>query len=114
MELPKLTHREIKEYRERLIRKQRGRCPLCGEPLLPEEAALDHCHKTGHVRRALHRSCNAAEGKILHWAGIRSRGDDPEKFLKNLLKYWKQDYTNNPIHPTHGKKRRRKKRTRKS
>ena len=110
----KLTNREIKEYREKMVKRQKGICPLCGEELLPEDAALDHCHKTGHVRAALHRSCNGAEGRILQWAGARSRGNDPELFLKNLIKYWSKDWSRRPIHPKHGvPKRRRKKRTRK-
>jgi hypothetical protein len=104
---------DIKEYREAQLKKQRGVCPLCGTVIQPEEAVLDHCHDTGHVRKVLHRSCNAAEGRIKQWAGPRSRGDDPEKFLRNLIKYWKSEYSDNPVHPNHGKKRpRRRKRRR--
>lgn len=105
-----LLTREIREYRERLLRKQRYICPLCRERIELHEATLDHCHVTGNVRAVLHRSCNAAEGKILHWAGVRSRGDDPLLFIKNLLAYWKRDFTESPMHPTHGKPRRRKRR----
>ena len=111
MDTPKLKHTELKGYREKLIEEQGGVCPLCGLELLAADSALDHCHETGHVRQALHRSCNSAEGKILHWAGQRSKGDDPVEFTRNLVTYWEQDYTGNPLHPTHGKprvKRRRK------
>lgn len=101
---------EIKEHREKTLKKQRGVCPLCGTKILPEEAVLDHCHDTGHIRRVLHRSCNAAEGRIKQWAGPRSRGDDPEDFLKRLIKYWKSDYSDNPVHPNHGKPKRRRRR----
>lgn len=102
---------EIKTYREAALKRQKGICPLCGLDILVEEATLDHCHVTGHVRKVLHRSCNSAEGKILHWAGARSRGDDPKLFLRNLLKYWEGKYSTHPIHPRHLKpkpKRRRK------
>lgn len=111
----RLLNREIKAYREKQIKKQKGICPLCQEQLLPQDAALDHCHKTGKVRAALHLSCNGAEGRILQWAGPRSRGDDPELFLKNLIKYWRKQWVHSPIHPKHGVpvKRRRRKRTRK-
>ena len=108
----KLKSKDIKEYRESLIRKQRGVCPLCKEELLPEDSTLDHCHQTGHVRQALHRSCNSAEGRILQWAGRRSRGEDPIEFLKNLIQYWRKNFTTNPIHHTHGVKRRRKRKPR--
>jgi hypothetical protein len=109
----RLKNNEIKDYRAAQVRKQRGICPLCKEHLDPEDATLDHCHDTGHVRMALHRSCNGAEGRILQWAGRRSRGDDPIYFLRNLIAYWKRDYTKNPVHPSHGKpKRKRKRRSR--
>jgi hypothetical protein len=109
----KMKASEIKAYRENQLRRQKGICPLCLTPIEVEEATLDHCHVTGHVRQVLHRACNSAEGKILHWAGVRSRGDDPVLFLKNLLVYWAKSYTRNPLHPTHGKPVRRKRRRRK-
>jgi len=105
---PVLKQREIKEYRESLLKKQRGICPLCREEIQLEEATLDHCHETGRVRQVLHRSCNAGEGRVLAWAGRRSRGNDADLWLRNLLRYWKKNYTNNPIHPVHGRKRPRK------
>jgi len=108
-----LKNSEIKTYREAALAKQKSVCPLCGLYIEVYEAALDHCHVTGHVRQVLHRSCNAAEGKILHWAGVRSRGDDPKLFLKNLLKYWEGKYSHNPLHPKHLKpKPKRKRRSR--
>jgi hypothetical protein len=106
----KLKTVEIKAFREKQIKKQKGICPLCKEELLPKDATLDHCHETGHVRQALHRSCNSAEGRILMWAGRRSRGDSAPDFLRNLLRYWAKDFSHNPEHPTHGVPRKRRKR----
>ena len=108
-----MKNKDLKPYRLALLEKQGYICPLCELELLPEDAVLDHCHTTGHLRQVLHRSCNSAEGWILHWAGRRSEGDDPVKFVSNTLRYWHEDYTDNPIHPTHGKprKRRAKRRT---
>lgn len=103
---------EVKDYREEQVRRQKGVCPLCKETLVFEDATLDHCHETGHIRMALHRSCNSAEGRILMWAGKRSRGDDPVLFLKNLLCYWKKDFSDNPIHYSHAKKRKRRRKPR--
>jgi hypothetical protein len=107
-----VKHSDIREWRLAQLDRQGGVCPLCGLPCDPTESALDHDHTTGHVRQTLHRSCNSAEGKILHWAGQRSKGDDPAEFITNLLEYWQVDYTNNPVHPTHGKPKRRKRRKR--
>ena len=101
---------EIKAYREELLKKQDFVCPLCGEEILLHEATLDHDHGTGHIRQVLHRSCNQGEGRILSWAGKRTRGTDPEEFLRNLLKYWKKSYKRNPLHPQHGKPIKRRKR----
>ena len=108
-----MKNKDLKPYRLELLEKQGYICPLCELELLPEDAVLDHCHTTGHLRQVLHRSCNSAEGWILHWAGRRSAGDDPVEFVSNILGYWQEDYTDNPIHPTHGKprKRRAKRRT---
>jgi hypothetical protein len=103
-----LPYRDIKLEREKRLKRQKGVCPLCGTEILPEEAALDHSYDTGHVRATLHRSCNGAEGQIKRWAGQRSRGNDPTLFLKNLLKYWEKDYSKNLIHPTFGKRERKK------
>lgn len=100
METSRLKHSDIKKYRERLLKQQRYKCPLCQQELLPEDAVLDHDHETGHVRRVLHRSCNQAEGRILSWAK-RSRSDNPKQFVKNLVNYWALNFTNKPLHPSH-------------
>ena len=109
-----LRPKDILPLRLKKIQEQANVCPLCELELLPEDAVLDHCHTTGHVRRALHRSCNSAEGKILHWAGQRSKGADPVAFVSNLLGYWQVDYTDNPIHPLYGKPPKRRVKRRKT
>lgn len=113
MDTPKLKYTELKALREATLKEQDYLCPLCGLEIEDGDAAFDHCHTTGHVRQVLHLSCNSAEGKILHWAGQRSKGDDPVEFIGNLYEYWQQDYTDNPLHPTHGAKKRRKRRVKK-
>ena len=104
----KLKTSEIKAYRENQLRNQGSICPLCLTKIEKNEATLDHCHVTGNVRHVLHRSCNGAEGRILSWAGRRSKGSCPKTFLKNLIRYWEMDFQENPLHPKHGlpKKRR--------
>jgi len=54
------------------LAKQGGNCPLCTLPIDLREkgaACLDHNHQTGEVRGVLHRSCNAALGKMEHAVG---------------------------------------------
>ena len=99
----RLKQSKLKEHREQTLKKQNNICPLCGNSILPEEATLDHDHDTGLVRQVIHRSCNAAEGRIKSWIR-RSRFDkdsDPTVFLNNLIDYLKSDYSSNPEHPTH-------------
>ena len=96
----KITIKEKKEFRNKLLREQKGICPLCSTTITEEEATLDHDHGTGQIRMALHRSCNQVEGRILSWIK-RSRGEDPLKFLEALVQYWKKDYSDMPTHPQH-------------
>ena len=108
----KLKSREIKEYREHELKKQKGICPLCKTEITPEEATLDHSYDNGRVRAVLHRSCNGAEGQIKKWAGQRSKGTCELEFVTNLIKYWSKEWTTNPLHPTWDRPKRKKKRTR--
>jgi len=55
-------------------------------------------------------AATALKVRYFTWAGQRSKGDDPVEFVGNLLGYWQEDYTDNPIHPTHDKPRKRRKR----
>lgn len=96
----RLTKKELKQYREKQLRKQKFVCPLCGTKITYEEATLDHDHGTGKVRKVLHRSCNQSEGRILSWCN-RSRGSDPLLFVTNLSRYWRSNYDRNPYHPNH-------------
>lgn len=107
----KLKHKQIPEQRSRRLKKQRSKCPLCKRYIRKDQATMDHDHATGRLRMVLHRNCNSVEGRVLHWA--RRSGIAPEKYLRALLEYWEQDYSSNPLHPTHGKKRKRRRRKKK-
>jgi len=95
-----LKTKDIRLWREKLLKKQKGICPLCQEELIAEEAVLDHCHVTGHIRGALHNGCNRAEGKAINWI-YRTKCNDPVVFAKNLSKYWNKDFSKLPVHPKH-------------
>lgn len=101
----KLKYGEVQERREKFRSKNGNKCPLCGEHVKPHEAALDHCHKTGHIRNTIHKDCNILLGKIENYINrYGKRFKDPEvlrEFLSNTASYMLQDYSANPFHPTH-------------
>lgn len=99
----RLKPREVKEWREKLVEDQFYLCPLCGLRLNKEDAVLDHCHKTGLVRGALHSGCNAMLGKLEN-AHIRmGKMFSDEQFMSMAPSSWyyvTADYHEMPLHPT--------------
>lgn len=95
----RLKPTEVKDYRLKILKKQKGICPLCETEIKEGQDTLDHCHDTGHVRRVLCRNCNQIEGRVLAW--IKKAYCVPETFLKNLAAYWDDDYRSNVYHPNH-------------
>lgn len=105
--MPKIPRTAMRTYMLRWLKEQGGLCPLCGKPIditVKGEGVVDHDHDTGEVRGVLHRSCNAAEGKIANAAGRWGAGSMSYAailpFLKNVV-----DYLSKPgkgfIYPTH-------------
>ena len=101
----KLKQSQIKATREQMLKDNKGLCPICKRPIAPQDAALDHCHKTGYIRDTLHRDCNSLLGKIENFIArysIRLRDIDILKdYLSNVPAYIQADYTENPFHPSH-------------
>jgi len=95
----KLKQKDIPKLREKLIAAQKNICPLCKTELLKADAVLDHDHTTGHIRFALHRSCNRAEGLIKRAARF-SRSKDAQFFVKQVAHLWDESFTHNPLHPS--------------
>lgn len=104
----KLKQREIRDWRIRQLGTQDYTCALCGDSIDPEEAVLDHCHKTGFLRKVLHRGCNSLLGKIEN-AMPRSRVDLKrlENIAGNLVEYITTQHTE-VLHPTYKTKEERK------
>ena len=72
MALRKITRAQIRSVAIKLAKDQGGVCLLCGKPLdftikgvTGDSVVVDHCHITGRIRGALHRSCNGGEGKVV-------------------------------------------------
>lgn len=93
---------------------QNGLCPLCGKPIditIKGEGVTDHDHDTGQIRGILHRSCNAAEGKISNaaarWGAKSSKYEDIIPYLESLVAYLKQPATQfiYPMHKTADEKK---------
>lgn len=50
---------------EEMIKEQEGRCAACGDlPSSGKVLHLDHCHKTGRIRRPICGNCNTALGLL--------------------------------------------------
>jgi hypothetical protein len=101
------TADDVAAYRKQKAAMQKFRCPICRGSLASGVTALDHSHKTGHVRSVLCRSCNVGEGKVLAALLFRTTTSnlayrDPVQWLRNLADYL-EHHANNPsgiIHPT--------------
>lgn len=83
--------------------KQGGLCAICSKPIElavmgnKSDYVVDHCHETGEIRGVLHRSCNAAEGKVANaagrWGAKSTRYEDIIPFLRQLVDYLERSQT---------------------
>lgn len=98
----RIKQSEVKPKRETMLAQQGRRCALCKQPVNADEAALDHCHKTGHVRAVLHRGCNAMLGHIENNLARHKLTNSAklQAFCQNLVAYLHRDYTDQPLHYT--------------
>lgn len=94
------TAKEIKEFRDEQVKKQKGIDPITKEPF-KEVIAQDHCHVTQHCRGALNRNSNAFEGLVVNAYNrcLKWLTDVPlPTILRNLADYLEVDYSKNPYH----------------
>ena len=99
----KLKSTAIKSYRLEQLEKQNSCCALCGDVII-DDAVLDHCHKTGLLRKVLHRGCNSMLGKIENnMPRSRMNRDRLRTFALNLMQYIETTHTD-ITHPTHKEK----------
>lgn len=103
----KLTRTQLRAWTVQQLAKQGGKCILCGEKIdasIPKEAVCDHDHNTGEIRGVLHRSCNAAEGKVANaagrWGAKSMSYGAIIPWLRNLLAYLEQPGLG-VMYPTH-------------
>ncbi len=95
--MQKLGRTMMRSYAAKLLKtKQDGKCPLCLKEIdltIKGEGVLDHDHDSGEIRGVLHRSCNAAEGKIANaaarWGAKSAAYAAIISYLENMVKYLK-------------------------
>lgn len=102
----KLKYKDIAPYRAQQLLTQNNCCALCGE-IVVDDAVLDHCHKTGLLRKVLHRGCNSLLGKIENnMPRSKITMDRLEVFAGRLIEYITTQHTDR-IHPTYKTKEER-------
>lgn len=101
----KLARSQARAYTLKLHRSQNGQCPLCSKLIdltIKGEAVLDHNHTTGEIRGVLHRSCNAALGKVDNaagrWGAKSMQYEDILPWLEAMLQYYKSPGTGVQYH----------------
>lgn len=92
----KLARTSMDSWKRRQLEAQGGCCPLCKLPIdlrVKGEGVVDHNHDTGEIRGILHRSCNAAEGKVANaagrWGAKSTKYEDIIPYLENIVHYLK-------------------------
>jgi hypothetical protein len=107
---------EIKELRERLLKKNDGCCPILEIPLDPSDSALDHAHEAskcsetveGQIRGTIHKFANTLEGQMrskYRRSGV-AKYISFEDFLFNLHSYL-MNSRELYLHPSHQAKPRK-------
>lgn len=93
--------------------KQGGLCLVCGKPIditksgNASDMVVDHCHETGENRAVLHRSCNAALGKIDNaagrWGAKSMKYEDIIPYLRRVVAYydWVKENPTGIMYPDH-------------
>ena len=100
----KLKSTEIRGYRLQQLEQQNNLCALCGDVII-DDAVLDHDHKSGLLRKVLHRGCNSMLGKIENnMPRSRMNKERLRVFAVNLLGYIETAHSD-IIHPTHKEKK---------
>ena len=95
---------QVASVLSQLKARQKNKCGICGQPFTKwDPACLDHNHKTGYIRGALHRSCNGIEGRVKKLAQRGHKGVGTDTYVIGLGKYL--DHHSQPrinlIHPDH-------------
>ena len=109
----KLPRSSMRAWTIGQIKKQGDVCPVCKKPINLQvmgnksDYVVDHCHESGLIRAVLHRSCNAAEGKVVNaagrWGAKSTKYSEVIPYLKNLVEYleYHQENPSGLLYPDH-------------
>jgi len=104
----RIKHKEIADVREQLLKRYKDECKICGLVVPKGEAVLDHCHTSGIIRGAIHRSCNSLLGKLENnYKRVGMKELQFECFVEGAFEYlFTKQYAIDPplLHPKHKKK----------
>ena len=97
----RIKYSEIPVVRGYLLEQQNNCCGLCGDTIEEGKAVLDHDHRSGIIRRVLHRGCNSMLGKIernmarseIDLFRLMKIADKVADYISNTTSNW--------IHPTY-------------
>ena len=98
--LQKLPRSQLRAWAlQHLAVHQKGKCLVCHKPISLQvmgnksDYVVDHCHETGQIRGVLHRSCNAALGKVDnavgHWGCKSMKYADIVPYLESIVNYYR-------------------------
>ena len=98
--LNKIKRSEIPAVRNYLLEQQDHCCALCNDTIEEGKAVLDHDHRSGIIRRVLHRGCNAMLGKIennmarnqITMSRLQGMANGVHDYINNTTSLW--------IHPS--------------
>lgn len=95
--LQKIPRSQLQSVTFMLWQQQGGKCAICGKTIdvtvrgRTSDYVVDHCHESGEIRGVLHRSCNAAEGKVTNaagrWGAKSTKYSEVIPFLRQLVDY---------------------------
>jgi len=80
-------HYRMKLNKQEMYKSQGGKCKLCKQQFTIEEMVIDHCHKTGQVRKLLCKRCNTRLGKFGDC--INTEIEEKYLFIKSMYRYLK-------------------------
>lgn len=89
----RLPASKLSEYKRVMMQKQQFKCAICNKVFTQkDDAVVDHCHITGMLRGALHRSCNGVEGKVLSAAARMTKGHGVSAVIEIAIKLSLREY----------------------
>ena len=103
--MKRITNRQLKVIKSKMMVLQDNKCPLCSRDLtkIPiENVTVDHDHTSGIIRAAICRQCNGSEGYVKKKAIKCTNNSRYQSWIINLADLYKGKTFNKEgyLHPT--------------